>query len=127
MIREQSPDERHIAQSRYSREHRALVVADQSREHVRFTVPQADRRRDLAVAEGRQAAESRTGDAAHRQLQRQRDLVVVMGAGGGGGAGGARATPAPAAAPPPKQPAPRCWCGGGGGGGGVLSMFTPIF
>ena len=82
MIREQPPDERQIAQSRYSREHRALVVADQSREHVRFTVPQADRRRDLAVAEGRQAAESRTGDAAHRQLQRQRDLVVVMGAGG---------------------------------------------
>ena len=57
--------------------HRALLVADQTGEHVGFAVLQPDRRRDLPIAEGRQAIQ-RARHVAQRHLQRQRHLVVVM-------------------------------------------------
>ena len=57
--------------------HRALFVTDQTGEHVGFTVLEPDRRRDLAIAERRQAVQ-RARDVAQRHLQRQRHFVVVM-------------------------------------------------
>ncbi len=78
VAREQPPDEREIDQPRDAREHRALVVADQSGQHVRLAVLQPDRRGDFTIAERRQPAEATSRDVAQRHLERQRHVVVVV-------------------------------------------------
>ena len=77
-MREQPADDRHIAEARNAGQDQPFVVADEPGEHVRLAVFQPDDGADGAVAERRQAAEARPGNAAHFNLHRQRHIVVVM-------------------------------------------------
>ena len=79
-MREQPSEQRDVTQSRHALEGVALVVANQSCQHVRLAVAQADDCIDLAVAERRQPAEAGAGDVGHRDIQLQRYVVVEVGA-----------------------------------------------
>src|SRR5438093_7383350 len=78
IVREQTADDRDVAETGHALQRRALIVANQPGEHVGLALAQPDDGVDLAVAERREPAESGARDAAHLHPDRQRHVVVMV-------------------------------------------------
>ena len=75
---EQMANARQVAQPGNAVPCAALVVADQTGEHVRLAIPQSNLRLDFPVTEGWDPAETFSGDARDRDDERQRDGVIEV-------------------------------------------------
>ena len=68
---EQSTNQGQVAEPRDTFEHLTFVIADETGEQVRLAVLQPNDRVDFAISKRRQVAESRSGNIAHQNLQRE--------------------------------------------------------